>query len=121
MNYLSEQQKRKLIDEKLLTIEQLRDYAENAFKIMGNHDIRFPVLAIIVKDDYSDHYRCHIRQAVWKQCACKSSVYADQPPVIEIADTSLGELTLGFLTIDTPWEEIKSILEDLEVEAPCNF
>lgn len=121
MNCLSNQQKQKIIDEKLLTIEQLRDYAENAFKIMGNHDIRFPVLAIIVKDDYSDHYRRHIKQAVWKQCAYKSSVYADQPPVIEIADISLDELTLGFLTIDTPWEEIKSILEDLEVASPCNF
>lgn len=121
MNYLSAQQKQRIIDEKLLTIEQLRDYAENVFKIMGNCDIRFPVLAIIVKYNYSDHYRCYERQAIWKQCDFKSSVYADQPPVIEIADTSLGEVTLGFLTIDTPWEEIKSILEELEVAAPCNF
>lgn len=121
MNYLSEQQKQKVIAEKLLTIDQLRDYAENAFKIMGNHDIRFPVLAITVKNDYSDHYRRHIKQAVWKQCAYKSSVYVDQPPVVEIVDMSLGELTLGFLTMDTPWEEIKSILEDLEIASPCNF
>lgn len=121
MNYLSYKQKQELINTKLLNFDQLKEYAENVFKIMGNLDISFPVLVIIEKIEVSYDYRHYIKQAIWKQCFCKSSIYIDQPPVIDITDTIIGETILGFLTIDTPWEEIKSILKDLEVEAPYNF
>lgn len=125
MSNLSYKQKQELIDTKLLNIDQLEDYAKKVFETMGNFDIVFPVLVVVEKIERDDlpvglGFKRLVRRAIWKQCICKGSVYVDQLPVIEIATISTGENILGFITMDTPWEDIKSIFEDLEVYGPYN-
>ena len=98
MNNLSNKQRQEIVDTKLLNFDQLKDYAKKAFETMGGFDIRFPVLAVIERIEKDDlpiglGFRQFVRQAEWKQCICKSSVYVDQQLVIHIGDSCIGERT----------------------------
>lgn len=106
----------------LLSIDQLANYAENVCNIMGNYNITFPVLAIIEEQEYGRGYdrQPHIMRAVWKQVSCHGFSDEDGRPSLVIGDGAIfmNEYTIGYLTMDTSWEDIKEVFNELGIY-PC--
>ena len=117
---LSYKEKQELINSKLLNIDGLALYIEKVYKAMKCDKVNFPVLAIIeTLDNHEDvnpfMFRPLIRKAVWKYVKSLTSPYNDGKPSFVIEKINFNERILGFITMDTPWEEIYEILQALEI------
>lgn len=118
---LSYKEKQELINSKLLNIDGLALYIEKVYKAMKCDKVNFPVLALIEVHDRHDDvnpymFRPLIRKAVWRYVKSLPSPYNDGKPSFAIGKIEFGENILGFITMDTPWEEIYEILQSLEIQ-----
>lgn len=122
MENLSDKEKQEFVNSKLLNVDQIAGYAKKVFSIMDGFNIRFPVLAIIDVDcddrfSYSYHSHLYSRKAEWKQINCYRSTNFDVAPVISISGGQYAtETIIGYLTMDTPWEDIKKIMDYMHVD-----
>lgn len=106
-------------DLNLLDIEDIGEYGKKVSQIMGVTNITFPVLTIIDEWDYSEIGKSYVNQshmykAEWRQAICR---YVSEFPAIIIGDglVRMNEAVIGFLTMDTPWEDIKKIFNELHI------
>lgn len=119
MGNLSNEEKQEIVNTKLLNIDQLVEYAKKVLDIMDGYNIRFPVLAIVERDEgfsHPHHYYQYRRRAEWRRLECHFPANPDSPPIIDIGDRYANEWVIGYLTMDTPWEDIKQILNNLDVD-----
>lgn len=106
-------------DLNLLDIEDIVEYGRKISQIMGVSYITFPVLTIIDECDYSEignRYtnRSHIYKAEWRHARYR---YTNGFPAMMIGDGLArgNEIVIGFLTMDTPWEKIKELFDELRI------
>ena len=120
MENLTDKEKQEFVNSKLLNIDQIVGYAKNAFNIMDGFNIRFPVLVIIDCDEgfsYPHHDRLYRRKAEWKQINCYRYTDLDVAPTISITGGHyMNENIMGYITMDTPWEDIKKIMDYMHVD-----
>lgn len=108
-------------DLNLLDIEDIAEYGIKISRIMGVSYITFPVLTIIDECDYSEIGKSydvisHIYKAEWRYARCR---YTSGLPSMMIGDglAKGNEIVIGYLTMDTPWEDIKKIFDELHIYA----
>ena len=106
-------------DLNLLDIEDIGEYGKKISQIMGVCYMTFPVLTIIDECDYSDigksySNKSHMYKAEWRYARCR---YVNGFPATMIGDGLArgNEIVIGFLTMDTPWEDIKKIFNELGI------